>query len=154
MLPMTQNPETGFLEQTSLGEAFTSALKERVLRYLETHPFMIRAACETVGVDVSSFYRHLKLDPIFRQSYQALKDRRVEQAEERLSQMAVESDAPAWNIFFLKAHKPDVYNPRPSTENSLHITLDMTRASAAISTESAPAIVDVQPIPLENPLEK
>lgn len=104
--------------------AFTVEQKALLIRYLENAPFNITGACEAVGIDRATFYRHCQHDLSLARRLQQLKDRRVDEIEEHLMDNARRSDHPAWTIFALKSHRPQIYSPAHKTEANITITID------------------------------
>jgi hypothetical protein len=133
MQTLQVDPKTGFLEQPNNALAFTGERKRLLLDYLDKAPFKIKQACEFIGIDQATFYRHLKEDVSFAQSLQAIKERRIEDVEQKLADMALVDQSVADRIFFLKAWKPDRYNPVAKSESSITITIDGNMLSQAKS---------------------
>lgn len=135
MHTLTVDPQSGFLQDSNYIHAFTAEKKELLVQYLETRPFQIREACKTVGIDPATFYRHVKDDPLLAQRVQAVKERRVEEIEQKLSDMALVDDSPADRIFFLKCWKPDRYNPTSKSEQKISVTVDTIAIQHAIERQ-------------------
>lgn len=134
---MVVNPKTGFLEQPNYLPAFDSDKKLRLLDYLEKQPFKISFACEAVGVDTATFYKHLVLDATFAQQIQKLKTRRIEEVEQKLADMATVKEQVADRIFFLKSWKQDRYNPIQRSESTIRIEIDTSSVNAAMERDKA-----------------
>jgi hypothetical protein len=69
------------------------------------------SAAQAIGVGRTTVYRWKRNDPAFAEQWREAWDRKVEVVENVLYRMAVEKDLGAV-IFFLKSHKPEVYNRR------------------------------------------
>lgn len=68
-------------------------------------------AARSVGVDRATAYRWRGADATFAERWDEARDRRVEAVETVLYRMAMQQDLGAV-IFFLKSHRPEVYNRR------------------------------------------
>jgi hypothetical protein len=72
------------------------------------------AAAKMISVDRATAYRWRAADESFAAEWQAATDRKVEAVETVLYRMAMEKDLGAI-CFFLKAHKPELYNRKTIT---------------------------------------
>jgi hypothetical protein len=130
---------------------FSRALFDRVVTAIRDGA-PTATAIETQGIDHSTFYRHLQRQPDLvpvLQAAQLERDRvrnaaRIEEAEQELKRRGIDGwtepvfDArgqqcgerrrfsDACLIFFLKAHKPEVYSDKPTTlvATQVNITAD------------------------------
>jgi hypothetical protein len=133
---MSVNPKTGFLEQPNLIDGFDSVKKQAMLRYLEVQPFKIKYACQHVGINEATFYDHINRDATFAKYIQDLRERRVEEIEQKLADMALKDEQVADRIFFLKAWKPNRYNPVNKSEQKITVEITTNGASLALDRES------------------
>jgi hypothetical protein len=132
----TVDQKTGFIEANYL-QAFDAVKKTQILSYLAKAPFKIKEACEFIGVEESTFYRHIQQDPAFAKAVQELKSRRVEAIEQKLADRALVDEGVADRIFFLKCHKPALYNPTTKTEQSLAVTIEIKGLDQLEARESS-----------------
>jgi hypothetical protein len=72
-------------------------------------------AAKAIGVDRRTIYRWRDADAEFSRAWAEARERKIEVVENTLYRMAVEKDLGAV-IFFLKCHKPEVYNRRQVIE--------------------------------------
>jgi|GEM_PF-1997894 len=157
---------------------FSTALFERVVADIRDGA-PTASAIEKQGIDHSTFYRHLQRQPDLvpvLQSAQLERDRvrnasRIEDAEQELKRRGIDGwtepvfDAKgqicgerrrfsdACLIFFLKAHKPELYSDKPTTvvATQVNITADREKdimrewRSRLGAVEPAPPAKDASP---------
>jgi hypothetical protein len=68
-------------------------------------------AAQAIGVDRSTVFRWKAADPAFAEAWDTARDTKVDLVETTLYRMAMQKDIAAV-IFFLKSHRPEVYNRR------------------------------------------
>ena len=109
---------------------FTPQKKIKFLQLLDKYKFRLYKAITDVGVSFHTYQKHYERDPFLKQCIQELKLRWTEEVEQSLFDNAVKSRNVAAQIFFLKSHKPDVYNPVQKIETTKQIIFDVDSAKS------------------------
>ena len=108
--PLKLNAETGFLESSKM-DAFTVKKKMMFLDALRNNELNLTGTCKSVGVDYDTYLDHFRRDAKFRECVLKIKEDLVQRVEQVLATQAQDPKKTVDRIFFLKSHKPEVYNP-------------------------------------------
>ena len=114
---------------------FSSDRKTMFLSYIETHPNSILAACKAVGIDQVTYYKHMREDTVFSSRFKELKAQAIEKIEQTLFECAQDKNHTIDRIFFLKAWKPNIYNPALKIESTMNVNLNIGSATTYLNKE-------------------
>ena len=108
------DPVTGYLEPTESNKfaGFTGTKKAAFIELARAGMWPnVTAICEKVGITRGTFSNHIKLDPLFAQHVQELKDALCDNVEADMAGYAKEQRNYLDRITILRAHRPEVYDP-------------------------------------------
>lgn len=87
--------------------------QEKALRLLLEHPNNVTTVCKAMGVSRSTWKYHQAKDPIFAARVQEIRDACCDALEETMFNLGKKETSYNFNdrIAYLRAHRPDLYNP-------------------------------------------
>lgn len=103
------NPETGFLENPAYATQFDSVRKEAFLKNYRANGLRIRRACREMGLSEDTVGKHLHLDPLFREKFDAVEKDYLEELEATSKENALNPKSVIERIFQLKCLIPEKY---------------------------------------------
>lgn len=118
------NPETGFLENPAFANNFDSQKKNLFFKLFYENGLRIRRTCDELGVSIDTVNRHYHIDPKFKQLYDEVKDKYLDELEGVSRINALNPRSVIERIFQLKCLLPEKYGQENRPQN-LQITVNL-----------------------------
>lgn len=122
-----QDPVTGMLDSPHF-DGFGVQKKLALLKLLEENPHFggLSSAANTLQVGLSTIFRHLQRDQIFRQRWEELKKWFAYKVEDVLAHQAMDPKKTLDRIAYLRAYMPDKYARQEVTPTTVNVQIDMS----------------------------
>lgn len=138
------NPETGFLENPAYVNSFDSVKKQAFLKLFYENGLRIRRTCDELGISVDTVHRHYQIDKQFKDLYDDLEKRYLDELEGVSRQNALNPRSVIERIFQLKCLLPEKYGQENRPQNiSISLNVDGNLIKEMKNREQ---IIDVDPI--------
>lgn|SRR3990167_5360089 len=121
----TVDPTTGFIESLGYANAFDAERKKTFLQVYFENGLRIRRACDSMGLSVDTIHRHYKLDPVFKEQFDAVEAQYLEDLEGVSRINALNPKSVIERIFQLKCLLPIKYGQenKPSS-HQINVNID------------------------------
>jgi len=140
----TIDPETGFLENPAYSNQFDAQKKKAFLDLYYENGLRIRRTCDQLGMSVDTVNRAYQTDKQFRQLYDDLKDRYLDELEGVSRTNALNPRSVIERIFQLKCLLPEKYG-QENRPTSMNVTINVDgKALEAIARRQE--VIDIEPI--------
>jgi hypothetical protein len=103
------NTQTGFLENPAIAGNFDSQRKTQFLKLYRDNGIRLRRACRSMGLSEATVSHHYKIDPVFREAFDAVERDYIEELEAVSKENALNPKSVIERIFQLKCLLPERY---------------------------------------------
>ncbi len=131
MHPLSVNPKTGYLE-SNVGSSFDSASKVRFLELCREFKAKedkwpdIGSVCDSIGVTLKTFEKHLQVDEEFRDAWEELTLRGEATLTSKMYDLATKN--PMYMFGWLRRWNPQRWNP----DFKVNISTDYSQVKGAL----------------------
>lgn len=120
----TTDPTTGFIESNAYVSAFDASRKAQFLQLFKANGLGLYKTCRQLGLSCSTIHHHYKIDPVFKDLVDQLREEYTDELEATSRSNALNPKSVIERIFQLKALLPNKYGDQKS-QGPMQITLNI-----------------------------
>lgn len=147
----TIDPSTGFIESNGSLHAFDADRKAAFLKNYRANGLRLRNACRQMGLSEATVNKHVNIDPVFREAFEAVEKDYLEDLESTSKSNGLNPRSVVERIFLLKCLLPEKYGQENRPQNT-NITLSVDGKTLDLIARRSEVIeaVEIRPVAISD----